>query len=176
MNLTDITLAIAESNPDSKQFKFTTRTYPKLNKKNRTTKEPTTFTVEKRSEFVASVGVDYEKVVGIIAGGKKEINDLLESQGKPRDFNAQKASGKHYINGTNWLMESDNKPGVFYIALSRFTNRSSKYYINGVEATPEQVTNLKENYLPKPKESTNDKPTVEWLTYLIDNIISVEAV
>jgi hypothetical protein len=166
MNLTDITLAIAESNPDAKQFKFTTCTYPKLNKKNRTTKEPTTFTVEKRSEFIASVGVNYEK----------EINDLLESQGKPRDFNAQKAAGKHYINGTNWLMESDNKPGVFYIALSRFTNRSSKYYINGVEATPEQVTNLKENYLPKSKESTSDKPAIEWLTYLIDNIISVEAV
>jgi hypothetical protein len=166
MNLTDITLAIAESNPSPKQFKFTTRTYPKLNKKNRTTKEPTTFTVEKRSEFIASVGVNYEK----------EINDLLESQGKPRDFNAQKAAGKHYINGTNWLMESDNKPGVFYIALSRFANRSSKYYINGVEATPEQVADLKVNYLPKSKESTNDKPVIEWLTYLIDNIISVEAV
>lgn len=166
MNLTDITLAIAESNPSTKQFKFTTRTYPKLNKKNRTTKEPTTFTVEKRSEFIASVGVNYEK----------EINDLLESQGKPRDFNAQKAAGKHYINGTNWLMESDNKPGVFYIALSRFTNRSSKYYINGVEATPEQVADLKANYLPKSKESTSDKPVIEWLTYLIDNIISVEAV
>ena len=166
MNLTDITLAIAESNPSPKQFKFTTRTYPKLNKKNRTTKEPTTFTVEKRSEFVASVGVNYEQ----------EINDLLESQGKPRDFNTQKAAGKHYINGTNWLMESDNKPGVFYIALSRFTDRSSKYYINGVEATPEQVEDLKTNYLPKPKESTNDTPAIEWLTYLIDNIISVEAV
>jgi hypothetical protein len=166
MNLTDITLAIAESNPDAKRFKFTTRTYPKLNKKNRTTKEPTTFTVVKQSEFIASVGVNYEK----------EINDLLESQGKPRDFNAQKASGKHYINGTNWLMESDNKPGVFYIALSRFSDRKAIYYIDGVEATPEQVTDLKENYLPKSKESTNDKPTIEWLTYLIDNIISVEAV
>ena len=78
--------------------------------------------------------------------------------------------------GTNWLMESDNKPGVFYIALSRFTDRKAKYYIDGVEATPEQVADLKENYLPKPKESTNDKPAIEWLTYLIDNIISVEAV
>ena len=159
MNLTDITFAVAESNPDCKRFKFETVTYPKLTKKNRTTKEPTTFTVEVRSTFTASLGVNYEN----------EVNDRLEEAGKPRDFEAQKPFGKHYVKGTNWLMEADNTPGKFYIALSRFENRTSQYFIDGVLATPEQLADLRANYLPKP---SGTPALVEWRTYSIESIVS----
>lgn len=160
MNVSDIILTVTESTPDCKQFKFKTCTYPKLTKKNRTTKEPTNFTVEIHSEFTASLGVNYEN----------EVNNILEAEGKPRDFEAQKPTGKHYVNGTNWLMESDNTPGKFYVALSRFANRTTKYMIDGVEATPEQIENLKTNYLPK---SNGPKPIVEWKTYSIESITSI---
>jgi hypothetical protein len=168
MTLAEVMFSIAESNPNCKKFRFVTRTIPHLNKKSRSTGKPTDFSVEKRSEFIASLGVNYEN----------EVNDILESQGKKRNFEAQKAPGKHYVNGTNWLMESDKTPGVFYIALSRFEDRKSKYYINGVEVTPEQLDDLRENYLPKYNKVNNnpDKPFVEWQTYLIENIISIEAI
>ena len=163
MTLTEITLAVSESNPYCKQFKLETRTIPYTRKTGRVSKLPLTATVEKRSTFIASLGVNYEK----------EVNDILESQGKPRDFEAQKASGKHYVNGTNWLMEADKTPGKFYVALSRFADRKSKYYINGVEATPAQLEDLKTNYFSIPKAPSGDKPVVEWQTYSIESIVSI---
>ena len=158
MTLSEIMFAIAESNPNCRRFRFETLTRPTLTKKNRTTKEPTNFVVEIRSRFTASLGVNYEK----------EVNDLRESQGLARDFEAQKPSGKHYVNGTNWLMEADKTPGKFYAALSRFEGRETTYLIDGVPATPEQVQDLKANYLPKPGAPS----PVEWRTYSIDSIIS----
>ena len=158
MNLAEIMFAIAESHPNCKRFRFETVTHPKLTKKNRTTKEPTNFTVEVRSTFTACLGVNYEN----------EVNDKLEAEGKPRDFEAQKPSGKHYVNGTNWLMEADATAGKFYAALSRFENRTSQYFINGVLATPEQLADLRENYLPK---SNSAAPFVEWRTYSIENMV-----
>jgi hypothetical protein len=154
----EIMFAIAESNPDCKRFKFETRTAPALTKKNRTTKAPTTFTVEIRSKFTASLGVNYEN----------EVNDLREAQGLARDFEAQKPSGKHYVNGTNWLMEADKTPGKFYAALSRFEGRETTYLIDGAVATPEQVQDLKLNYLPKPGAPS----PVEWRTYSVESIVS----
>ena len=158
MTLSEIMFAIAESNPDCRRFKFETLTRPALTKKNRTTKEPTNFVVEIRSRFTASLGVNYEN----------EVNDLRESQGLARDFEAHKPSGKHYVNGTNWLMEADKTPGRFYAALSRFEGRETTYLIDGVPATPEQVQDLKTNYLPKPGAPS----PVEWRTYSIDSIVS----
>ena len=158
MTLPEIMFTIAESNPDCRRFTFETLTRPALTKKNRTTKEPTNFVVEIRSRFVASLGVNYEK----------EVNDLRESQGLARDFEAQKPSGKHYVNGTNWLMEADKTPGRFYAALSRFEGRETTYLVDGVEATPKQVEDLKANYLPKPGAPS----PVEWRTYSIDSIVS----
>jgi hypothetical protein len=158
MNLTEILFAIAESNPNCKRFRFETVTHPVLTKKNRTTKEPTNFTVEVRSQFIASLGVNYEN----------EVNNLREAQGLARDFEAQKPTGKHYVRGTNWLMEADNTPGKFYAALSRFEGRITTYFINGVPATPEQLEDLRINYLPKP-----GKPSlVQWRTYSIEGIVS----
>ena len=158
MTLPEIMFAIAESNPDCRRFMFETLTRPALTKKNRTTKEPTNFVVEIRSRFTASLGVNYEK----------EVNDLRESQGLARDFEARKPSGKHYVNGTNWLMEADKTPGKFYAALSRFEGRETTYLVDGVPATPEQVEDLKANYLPKPGAPS----PVEWRTYSIDSIVS----
>ena len=158
MTLPEIMFAIAESNPDCRRFTFETLTRPALTKKNRTTKEPTNFVVEIRSRFVASLGVNYEK----------EVNDLREAEGQARDFEAQKPSGKHYVNGTNWLMEADKTPGKFYAALSKFEDRQTEYFIDGVLATPEQVEDLKANYLPKPGAPS----PVEWRTYSIDSIVS----
>ena len=158
MTMPEIMFAIAESNPDCKRFKFETRTTPALTKKSRATKEPTKFTVEIRSKFTACLGVNYED----------EVNDVLEEAGKPRDFEAQKPSGKHYVNGTNWLMEADKTPGKFYAALSKFEGRQTEYLIDGVPATPEQVEDLKANYLSKP-----GKPSlVEWRTYSVESIVS----
>ena len=158
MTLSEIMFAIAESNPDCRRFTFETLTRPALTKKNRTTKEPTNFVVEIRSRFTASLGVNYEK----------EVNDLRESQGLARDFESQKPSGKHYVKGTNWLMEADKTPGKFYAALSRFEGRETTYLVDGVQATPEQVEDLKANYLPKPGAPS----PVEWRTYSIDSIVS----
>ena len=158
MTMPEIMLAIAESNPDCRRFRFETLTRPALTKKNRTTKAPTAFTVEIRSRFVASLGVNYED----------EVNAVRESQGLARDFEAQKPSGKHYVNGTNWLMEADKTPGRFYAALSRFEGRETTYLIDGVPATPEQVEDLKANYLPKPGAPS----PVEWRTYSVESIVS----
>ena len=160
MNIADMVLVVAEANPNCKQFRLKTVTHPALTKKNRTTKEPTNFTVEVRSTFTASLGVNYEN----------EVNSVLEAAGKPRDFEAQKPSGKHYVNGTNWLMESDTVPGKFYVALSRFSDRQTAYFINGVEATAEQLADLKVNYLPKP---SNKPVLVEWKTYSADSIVEI---
>ena len=158
MTLPEIMFAIAESNPDCRRFRFETLTRPALTKKNRTTKEPTNFVVEIRSRFTASLGVNYEN----------EVNAVREAQGLARDFEAQKPSGKHYVNGTNWLMEADKTPGKFYAALSRFEGRETTYLIDGVPATPEQIEDLKANYLPKPGAPS----LVEWRTYSIDSIVS----
>ena len=159
MTMTEIVFAVSESNPDCRRFRFETSTRPKLLAKSRATKAPTDFTVEIRSSFTACLGVNYET----------EVNDVLESQGLTRDFESQKPSGKHYVNGTNWLMESDSAPGRFYAALCRFEDRTSEYLINGVPATPEQIEDLKANYLPKP----GAKKLVEWKTYSIESITSV---
>ena len=158
MTLPEIMFAIAESNPKCRRFRFETLTRPALTKKNRTTKEPTNFVVEIRSRFTASLGVNYEN----------EVNAVRESPGLARDFEAQKPSGKHHVNGTNWLMEADKTPGKFYAALSRFEGRETTYLVDGVPATPEQVQDLKANYLPKPGVSS----PVEWRTYSIDSIVS----
>ena len=160
MTLSEIMFAIAESNPNCRRFRFETRTRPALTKKNRTTKEPTNFVVEIRSRFTASLGVNYEK----------EVNDLRESQGLARDFEAQKPSGKHYVKGTNWLMEADKTPGKYYVARSRFSDRTTKYLVDGVEADAARVADLKANYLPK----SGPAPLVEWKTYSVDSIVSAE--
>jgi len=162
MTITEIVLKVQKSNPDRETFAFKTLTKPALTKKSRATKKPTDFVVTVESTFKAKLGADYTE----------EMNAALAKEGRPADFVAQKPAGKHYVNGTNWLMESDTTPGKFYVALSRFSDRTTKYLIDGKEATPEQVTDLKVNYLPKAPE----KPClVPWRTYGLDSLVAVEA-
>ena len=145
------------------RYAFEVRTAPALTKKNRTTKAPTTFTVEKRSTFTAVAGACYQD----------EVNKVRESQGLAKDFVAAPPSGKHYVDGSSWLMEADRTPGKFYAALSAFEDQHTEYYIDGVLATAEQVEDLKTNYLPKASPVTTP---VTWRTYGIDGITKVEAV
>lgn len=162
MNMTEIVLKVLESNPNAKSFRFKTRTTPKLTKKNRTTGEPTNFTVTIESEFTAALGVNYQD----------EVNRVLsETVCEHPAFVAQKPAGKHYVNGTNWLMEADNAPGKFYVALSRFSDRTTRYLVDGVEATPERVEDLFANYMPK---KSPNAPVVEWRTYSVESIVSAE--
>ena len=160
MTLTEAVFAVSESHPDKRRFRFETVTRPRLNKKSRATGEPTNFVVEVRSRFAADLGASYEK----------EVNDAREAQGLARDFEAQKPRGKHYVNGTNWLMESDTEPGKYYAALSGFADRETTYYVDGVEATPERLADLRANYLPASRPSASP---VEWRTYSLDSITSI---
>ena len=68
-------------------------------------------------------------------------------------------------------MEADKTPGKFYVALSRFVDRTARYLSNGTELTPEQVQDLKDNYMAK---ASPDAPVVEWKTYSVESIVSAE--
>jgi len=157
MTKTEITNAITAT---PARYAFEVRTTPGLTKKNRTTKAPTTFSVEKRSTFTAVAGACYQD----------EVNKVLESQGLAKDFVAQAPSGKHYVDGSSWLMEADRTPGKFYAALSAFEDQHTEYYIDGRLATQAEVEDLKTNYLPKAAPSTSP---VTWRTYGIEGITKV---
>lgn len=157
MKINDIKQAIKA---DSGRFTFETLTEPKLTKKNRTTKEPTAFKVQIKSRFTADVGLSYTE----------KVNEALEFLGRPADFEAQQPKGKHYVDGSSWLMQADADPEKYYVALSGVADTTRTYLIDGVPATPEQVEDLKTNYLP-----TAGKPSlVPWRTYSIESITSVE--
>jgi DNA polymerase II large subunit len=140
---------------------FETITTPKLTKKNRTTKEPTTFSVVIHSTFSAMLGVNYENAV----------NNKKEKLGEERDFIAQKANGKHYVEGSKYLMQSDNNPDKFYIALDKVGGVKRKYLIDGREATEEEIEDLKKNYLPTSKPHPYG---ITWRTYGIEGIIKIK--
>ena len=148
--------AAVEPRLDSKKFKLTVLTEPRLNKKNRTTKEPTTFSVKKRTTFEAVLGAEYEK--------------LLEAKGLTRPESTRPQT-KHYVGDSNWLMQSETE-NQYYVALSGVENSTSEYLIDGTVATQEQVEDLKTNYLPKPGASS----PICWLTYKIESIESIEPV
>jgi hypothetical protein len=161
MMMTEMVLKVLESNPNAKQFRFKTLTVPKLNKKSRATGEACPYVVTIESEFTASLGVNYQD----------EVNRTLAESGQEADFRSQKPAGKHYVNGTNWLMEADKTPGKFYVALSRFDGRTTRYLSNGTELTPEQAQDLKDNYMAK---ASPNAPVVEWKTYSVESIVSAE--
>lgn len=156
MTRAEIEAAITET---PARYAFVVEKMPALTKKNRTTKEATTFTVVKKSTFTAIVGANYEA----------EVNKTLAESGKPADFKAQKPSGRHHVEGNNYLLESDRQPNTFYLALTKFEDQKTTYYIDGRLATPEEVQDLKTNYLPKSGPSTGP---VEWRTYGLESITS----
>lgn len=159
MDMTQMVLAVSQSNPDEAEFVFETLTAPKLTKKSRATGEPTAFRLEIRSRFRARLGADYSA----------KVNEALAAKGEPADFEARKPSGKHYVNGTNWLMESDKTPGRFYVALSGISGKSDEYLVDGVPAGEDRIADLKANYMSKrPAEA----PLVEWRTYSLESVVS----
>ena len=141
-------------------YGFETLTTPHLTKKNRTTKEPTDFTVQIHSRFSAMLGVCYENAV----------NNARERNGEERDFVAQKPFGKHYVEGSRWLMEADKTAGKFYVAMDKVGGVSRTYLINGRVATDAEVEDLKANYLDKPSANPNG---VTWRTYGVESILRV---
>ena len=141
-------------------YGFETLTTPRLTKKNRTTKKPTDFTVQIHATFSAMLGVCYENAV----------NNAKERAGEERDFVAQKPFGKHYVGDSRWLMEADKQDGRFYVAMDKVGGVKRTYLINGREATPEEVEDLKANYLDKPSANAYG---VTWRTYGVESILAV---
>lgn len=162
MELNALVKAIADLNRKNGSFYgFETLTYPRLTKKNRTTKAPTTFSVSIRATFSAMLGVNYENAV----------NNALERKGEERGFVAQKPFGKHYVNGSKWLMAADADETKHYVAVDCVGGVKKTFYINGREATDAEVADLKENYLDKPRTNANG---VKWRTYSTESILSVK--
>ncbi len=162
MELSELIKAIEGLNRQNGAFYgFETLTRPRLTKKNRATKEPTAFTVEIKARFSAMLGVNYENAV----------NNALERKGGERDFVAQKPFGKHYVNGSKWLMAADADESKHYVAVDCVGGVKKTFYINGREATEAEVADLKENYLDKPKANANG---VKWRTYSTESILSVK--
>lgn len=161
MTKDEIIAAVAKLNRQNGAFYgFETLTTPHLTKKNRTTKEPTNFTVQIRSTFSAMLGVSYENAV----------NNAKERRGEERDFVAQKPSGKHYVGGSKWLMEADKVEGKFYIAVDKVGGVKRTYLIDGREATEAEIEDLKANYLDKPSANPYG---VTWRTYGVESILRV---
>jgi hypothetical protein len=142
-------------------YGFETVTEPKLTKKNRTTKEPTNFVVTIHATFSAMLGISYENAV----------NNAKERNGEARDFEAQKPFGKHYVEGSKYLMQSDKDESKYYLALDKVGGVKKTYLINGREATPEEIEDLKVNYLPKPSSHPYG---ITWRTYGIEGIVKVK--
>ena len=162
MTKTEIVEAIAAlARPNGAFYGFQTRTTPRLTKKNRTTKAPTDFTVEILSSFSAMLGVNYENCV----------NNAKERNGEARDFVAQKPNGKHYVDGSRWLMAADKDESKFYVAVDKVGGVKRTFLINGRVATDEEVADLKENYLDKPHANPYG---VTWRTYGVESIVSVK--
>lgn len=157
MNLNELTAVINNLNRTTGCFYgFETITFPHLTKKNRTTKEPTNFVVTIKASFSAMLGVDYTNIVREHSGNK--------------EFVAQKPFGKHYVGDSRWLMESNKESGKYYIAVDRIGGMKKTIFINDVEATEEQIEDLRKNYFDKPSEN---KYGITWRTYGINGIISV---
>jgi hypothetical protein len=142
-------------------YGFETITEPKLTKKNRTTKEPTNFVVTIHATFSAMLGINYENAV----------NNHRERNGLERDFVAQKPFGKHYVEGSKYLMQSDKDENKYYLALDKVGGVKKIYLINGREATPEEIEDLKANYLPKVSPHPYG---INWRTYGIEGIVKVK--
>ena len=162
MNLEEVINAINTLNRHGGAFYgFETITSPKLLKKSRATGEPTNFTVQIHATFSAMIGISYENAV----------NNARERNGEARDFEAQKPFGKHYVEGSRYLMQADKDPNKYYLAIDKVGGMKKIFLIDGREASPEEIENLKANYLPKPSA---DKNGVSWRTYGIESILKIK--
>ena len=136
-----------------------------MTKKSRATAEPwTKGEVTIQASFSAKLGVCYENCV----------NNAKERLGEARDFEAQRPRGKHYVDGSKWLMTDDATGEKFYIALDKIGGADKKIFIGDREATEEEAADLKENYFPKVSaNSAAAQYGVTWRTYGVDSIVSI---
>lgn len=141
-------------------YGFETLTKPRIRKTMANTNEPITFEVTIHKTFSAMVGISYENAV----------NNAKERNGEERDFEAQKPKGKHYVEGSDYLLQADKDENKYYIALDRIGATKTTYLIDGREATPEEVENLKENVFYKTKPHPYG---ITWRTYGVESILSV---
>lgn len=142
-------------------YGFETITEPKMNKKSRATGLPFEGgKVTCHSTFSAMLGVSYENAV----------NNERERNGEERDFSAMKPFGKHYVDGSKWLMAADKDESRFYVAMDKVGGVKKTWLCDGKEMTPEAVADLKENFLPKPSAS---KIKGEWRTYGVESIVAI---
>ena len=142
-------------------YGFETVTNPKIRKMHKVTKERLEGVLTVHAVFSAMVGISYENAV----------NNRLEKMGEERNFEAQKPSGMHHIEENSFILQSDKNPEQFYLALSKVGGMKKTYYLNGKEASPEQVEDITKNwfYDSKPSEF---KPI--WRTFKVEGIISVK--
>lgn len=162
MTIGELTAAVAALNRQNGAFYgFDTLTYPHLTKKSRATGAPTNFSVAIRAKFSAMLGVNYENAV----------NNALERRGEERDFVAQKPFGKEYVKGSRWLMTDEKTHTKFYVALDCVGGVKKTFLIDGREATEDEIADLKENYLDRPKPNANG---VKWRTYSAESILSIK--
>ena len=124
-------------------YGFETVTTPKMNKKSRATKEPwTKGDVTIHAKFSAKLGVSYENC----------INNAKERNGEERDFETQKPKGKHYVDGSKWLMAADADENKHYVAIDKVGGKESVIMIGDRVATAEEVADLKANFFPTPSK------------------------
>lgn len=142
-------------------YGFETITTPRVRKTSRATGKPANFKVQIHSTFSAMIGVNYENCV----------NNAKERNGEERDFTAQMPKGKHYVEGSKWLMQADKDPNKFYVAVDKVGGVKRTYLIDGRVATDEEVADLKENYLDKPSPHPYG---ITWRTYGVDSIVAVK--
>ena len=117
-------------------YGFETVTTPKIRKMHKVTKERLEGVLTVHSVFSAMVGISYENAV----------NNRLEKMGEERNFEAQKPSGMHHIDENSFILQSDKNPEQFYLALSKVGGMKKTYYLNGKEASPEQVEDITKNW------------------------------
>jgi len=139
---------------------FVTLTTPKVNKSNRTTKEKKDWgLVTIRKSFSAMVGVCYENAV----------NNQQERDGGERDFVAQKPYGKHYYDGSTYMLQNDNDEHKFYVSMDEIGGAKREYFRDGQPMTEAEVEELRE-YMPKPSAS---KIAGRWRTPSVESIVSI---
>ena len=139
--------------PKGAFFGFETITTPKVKKGYKGV-------VTIRSVFSAQVGISYENA----------INNRLEKMGEDRDFEAQKPKGMHHISENSYILQGEKNPNQFYLAVSKVGGNVKTFFIDGREATADEVADIKANWLYK---SSPNKFNMIWRTFKVEGITAV---
>lgn len=117
------------------------------------------------------LGVSYENCV----------KSRLNKAGLSPEFTSSPLSGTHWI--SSYMLESDKHPEVQYLRLTKcgtMTTVTSTYYVDGREATPEEVAIIKtfedSHHGSAKQESAGLKPEEQvWVVNpKVDNILSLQ--